>query len=287
MALTPTEEALVRELIAQNAALLSLAGNEATISSKLGATKATLGDLASASLIEAADLLLVQQAGTDKSVTAETLLAPYFGDAGLAALTGLEPLADRLPYFDGPSGSSLAVLTAFARTLLDDGDAATALATLGLNAAGRALVTAAEVADMRDLLDLVPGVDVQAYDGDLAAIAALTTTTYGRSLLTLANAGSLFAVSGSAGSWKISFGGVFTVTVRDISPAANSSADFTYGAGHEYSSWARAWVEGDDNPGGTSSDRSVWISQTPSVTSARVRNDGDSVGTCWLFSFGV
>ena len=72
MALTPVQEAQVLDLIAQQSALLSLAGVEATILSKLGATKVTLSDLPTASVIDDADLLLLRQGTTDKSVTGLT-----------------------------------------------------------------------------------------------------------------------------------------------------------------------------------------------------------------------
>lgn len=73
MALTSTEEALVRQLLDQQAAILSLAGNESTITSKLGATKVTLSDLLAASAVGDTDLFLTRQGTTDKSVTAAVL----------------------------------------------------------------------------------------------------------------------------------------------------------------------------------------------------------------------
>jgi hypothetical protein len=57
MALTPTQEAGLLELLAQQAELLSLAANENTIISNLGATDVSLADLDTASSLSGADLL--------------------------------------------------------------------------------------------------------------------------------------------------------------------------------------------------------------------------------------
>jgi len=76
MSLTPTQEAQVLALIAEEAALLSLADNEASIISNLGATDVSLSDLTPAASVSGTDLILVRQGTTDKSATAAQLAAP-------------------------------------------------------------------------------------------------------------------------------------------------------------------------------------------------------------------
>ena len=61
-------------------------------------------------------------------------LQETLSNANLTAFGALSGAADKLPYFSGAGAVTLAGFTAFARSLLDDGDAAAARATLGVPA---------------------------------------------------------------------------------------------------------------------------------------------------------
>jgi hypothetical protein len=74
----------------------------------------------------------------DVTATLDTLYPADIGtnvqaqNAALQSIAGLTTVADRMIFTTGPDTYATATLTSFARTLLDDADAATARATLGL-----------------------------------------------------------------------------------------------------------------------------------------------------------
>lgn len=91
-------------------------------------------------------------------------------DGDLAAIAGLTSAADKGIQFTGAGTAGTFDLTAAAKTVLDDATVGAMLTTMG----GLSSVTAAST--------------YQPLDSDLTAIAALTTTAYGRSVLALADA---------------------------------------------------------------------------------------------------
>lgn len=116
-------------------------------------------------------------------------------DADLTALAGLTTAANKLPYFTGAGAAALADFTAFARTLLDDADAAA----------------------MRTTLGLVIGTNVQAYDAELAQIAALADPNADRILFWDDSAGAYTFLS-------VGTGLTITGTSLDANAATFSSA---------------------------------------------------------------
>lgn len=169
MALTATEEAQLRQLITQQAALLSLAGNEATITSKLGAAKVNLGQLPAASALADADLLLTRQGVNDRSLTA-SLLAQYISaELGVTA-----------PQFD--NDTSLATTAFVQRALGNKGDYRIIGATETLTAAdaGKLLVAqgAGSISLTLPLLSAVPlgaVIEIQSQSGSAVSVLRQST----------------------------------------------------------------------------------------------------------------
>lgn len=128
-----------------------------------------------------------------------------------AAVAGLDPgvvLSDATPQAPGAAGPGVSVEASRAdhrhapptagqigaatpadiEAAIDARLDTTGLVPTSRTIAGLDLTTDRTAPALRSALGVVPGVDVQPADSDLTAIAALTTTSWGRALLTLADA---------------------------------------------------------------------------------------------------
>lgn len=117
--------------------LFGRAGLWVPIESVTDNTHLTLAeDWSGATLTNSAYTIRFQPDGSRYTAAARTLVE-LLANGILANLAGVAGAAEKLPYMTGANTFGLADLTAFARSLLDDPNAAAVLATLGININGQ------------------------------------------------------------------------------------------------------------------------------------------------------
>lgn len=191
--------------------------------------------------------------GATSASAARTALGVAIGtnvqayDAGLQSISGLVTVADQMIYTTALDVYATTALTPFARTLLDDANASTALTTLGVSTFMKTVLDDADAATARATLGLTIGTNVQAYDALLQSISGLTTsanqliyltatdtaavatiTAYGRSLIDDADASTALTTLGVSAFMKTVLDDADAATAR-ATLGANNASNLTTG----------------------------------------------------------
>lgn len=152
-----------------------------------------------------------QPDGARYSAATKTLIE-LLGDGNLQSFAGLNGDPNTVPYFNAPGVMAQATLTAFARGLLDDADAATALTTLGVSTYAKTLLDDADASTAQTSLGISTFIKTLLDD---------TNATTARTTLGIAEMGTQ-----SAASVAITGGSINGATVGATSPATGT---FTIG----------------------------------------------------------
>lgn len=234
-------------------------------------------------------------------------VAPAFADPTLKTIadSSLTAAANKAILFTGAATAALIDVSSVAQTLLAQSTQAAMRETgLGMSVNGSSLVSAADYAAMRALLDLEAGTDFlspaaiaaayQPLDSDLTSIAALATTAFGRGLLTETDAASLrttlnvlagatVSQSGNKGYIDIPYsGGTMRVNWGKTTRAANTSATDTL-----HGSYTTALVGGGQAETTATADSDASYCYLASTTTMQVVNGTDGSLTFQWWALGI
>lgn len=96
-------------------------------------------------------------------------------DAELAAIASTTSAANALPYFTGSGTATTTTLSSFARTLIDDADAETARATLGISATGTGTIYTPTVTGVSNVASVSVAVCHYIHVGDIVVVGGDVT----------------------------------------------------------------------------------------------------------------
>jgi hypothetical protein len=150
-------------------------------------------------------------------------------DAGLQSISGLVTQANQMLYLTGADTYATSTLTAFGRTLLDDADAVTARATLGLTIGTN---VQAYDAGLQSISNVASQADRMIYATDVDTYSTTILTAFGRSLLDDANAETARATLGLEVGTDVQAQNSLLQEFSDLDPVAAGRIFYTDALGN-------------------------------------------------------